>query len=66
MVEKKTWRTDMFQKIKEVESLESNVKRSNTLRSEISQIAEQYLSERKELEAKVADFGPRHDIMGCQ
>ena len=56
----------MFQKIKEVESLESNVKRSNTLRSEISQIAEQYLSEGKELEAKVADFGPRHDIMGCQ
>lgn len=57
MAEKKDWKTDMFQKTKDIETLQSNAKRSNTLQSEASQRAEQYLTERKELEAEVTDLG---------
>mmetsp|Transcript_21452 Transcript_21452/g.44857 ORF Transcript_21452/g.44857 Transcript_21452/m.44857 type:complete len:389 (-) Transcript_21452:3231-4397(-) len=57
IIEKKTWKTDMFQKTKEIETLEANAKRSITLRSEISQKAELYLAERKGLEVEVIDLG---------
>ena len=57
MAEKKDWKTDMFQKTKDIETLQANAKRSNTLQSEASQRAEQYLTERKELEAEVMDLG---------
>ena len=57
MAEKKDWKTDMFQKTKDIETLQANAKRSYTLQSEASQRAEQYLAERKELEAEVTDLG---------
>lgn len=56
MIEKKSWRADMFQKAKEVESLEARIKHSALLQSEASQKAECYLSERNELEAEVVDL----------
>jgi hypothetical protein len=53
MMEKKAWKASELQKLKEVEALQASVKRSNTLRGEITQ----RLGERNELEAEVADMG---------
>jgi hypothetical protein len=53
MKEKKALKASELQKIKEVDALHASVKRSSTLRSEISQC----LAERNELEAEVADMG---------
>ena len=53
MMEKKVWKASELQKVKEVEALHASVKRSSTLRCEISL----RLAERNELEAEVADMG---------
>ena len=49
MTEKKNWKA-------EVETLETNAKRSSILQSEISQRADQYLFERDELKEEVTDL----------
>ena len=53
MMEKKAWKESEQLKVKELEALHASVKRSSTLRCEISQ----RLAERNELEADVADMG---------
>ena len=57
MIEKRNWKNDIFQKEKDIESLEVNVKRSSTQLSEISQRLELCLAERSELEKEVKDLG---------
>jgi hypothetical protein len=53
MMEKKACKESELLKVKEFEALHASVKRSSTLRSEISL----RLAERNELEAEVADMG---------
>ncbi|KAL9186531.1 hypothetical protein ACHAXT_005769 [Thalassiosira profunda] len=57
MAEKAALKSDLAQKTRAVETLEANAKRSSALRAEIHSRAEQYLSERRALEAEVADLG---------
>ena len=55
-MEKKTWKMELAQKTKEVESLEANAKCANSCHAVIAQQAEQYLSERNDLELEVTDL----------
>ena len=57
MIEKRNWKTDMFQKTKDIESLEANAKRSSTQLAEMSQRLELCLAERTALEAEATDLG---------
>ena len=56
MIEKRTWKTDTFQKTKDNEYLENQVKKANTQRSEISQQLECEVAIRSELETEVTDL----------
>ena len=56
MMEKKTWKMELSQKMKEVESLQASAKRASSCRADITQKAEQYLSERNDLEVEVTDL----------
>ena len=56
MIEKRTWKTDSFQKTKDNESLENQVKRANTQRSETSQQLECERAIRSKLESEVTDL----------
>ncbi len=56
-MEKKTWKAELSQKMKEIESLQASAKRSNSCRFDVTQKAEQYLAERNDLELEVADLG---------
>ena len=47
---------ELAQKTKEVESLQASAKRANSCRTDIAQKAEQYLSERNDLELEVTDL----------
>ena len=55
-MDKKTWKMELAQKTKEVESLQASAKRANSCRADIAQKAEQYLSERNDLELEVTDL----------
>jgi hypothetical protein len=57
MMEKKTWKAELSQKMKEIESLQACAKRSNSCRSDVTLKAEQYLAERNDLVVEVADLG---------
>lgn len=57
MMEKKMWKVELSQKMKEIDSLQASAKRSNSCRSDITQKAEQYLADRCELESEVAALG---------
>ncbi|KAL7531451.1 hypothetical protein ACHAWF_003774 [Thalassiosira exigua] len=57
MMEKKTWKSDMNRNAKQIENLEDKAAKASSLQSETSLKAEQYLSERKELEIEVIDLG---------
>ena len=56
MSEKKSWKETTFQQTKDLEALEAKAKRSSKLHSELSQKADQYLAERKDLEGEVSDL----------
>ena len=47
---------ELSQKMKEVESLQASAKRASSCRADITQKAEQYLSERNDLEVEVTDL----------
>ena len=57
MMEKKSWKMELSQKIKEVNALQASAKRSDSLRSEIAQKVEHHLAERNDLELEVTDLG---------
>ena len=59
MLEKKAWKVNEIQQLKEVEALKDSVERSSTLKLEIAQ----YQAERHELNAEIGDMGMQMSYM---
>jgi hypothetical protein len=57
MMEKKTWKVELSQKMKEIEALQASAKRSDRLRTDVTLNAEQYLAERNDLVTEATDLG---------